>query len=77
MRELARRLERLEQEAKTRHGGVMLLQWEGEPKRAQRGGESISREDGESVEDFTRRAACRFRPASGWAYVWIGTAPGA
>lgn len=77
MRELAKRLERLEQEAKARDGGVMLLRWMGEPKTAHHGGESITRDAGESAGDFTRRAAARFRPASGWAYVWIGTEPGA
>jgi hypothetical protein len=74
MRELAKRLERLEQEAKARDGGVMLLKWMGEPNTAKCGGESITRAAGESAEDFTHRAADRFRPASGWAYVWIGTA---
>lgn len=75
MRELAKRLERLEQEAKARDGGVMLMRWEGEPNTAQRGSDSITREASESAEDFTRRAADQFRPASGWAYVWIGTEP--
>ena len=69
MREMLKRLERLESE--TQSGSVFLIRWICDPHTAQCQGERINRAQGERVEAFKARAVERFRRPDGPTLVWM------
>lgn len=76
MRDLMKRLERLEQgQPSTTGGRVFLLSWMGELTCARAGGAELPRLPNEGASDFKKRAADHFRPNNGKdVFVWVQTA---
>lgn len=73
MRELMKRLDRLEAATPNGGGAVILLHWQMEPTYASASGERIERGPEESAEAFKARAAAHFKPVPGRArFVWMG-----
>lgn len=73
MRDLLKRLDKLEDAKQCDAGQVFLLRWTGNAVNyASCQGERMERAEGESQRSFTERAAQHFRPASGSRAVWLG-----
>lgn len=68
MREVLKRLERLEGTNANQRAAV-LIGWKCDPVSASRAGVQIEREAAESVDSFTRRAAEQFKGTPG--FVWL------
>ena len=72
MRDLLRRLDRLEDGAPVKNGPV-LIGWKGDPVSARAGGDVLPRRPGEGADDFKRRAAEHFRDRGGLVWISVGS----